>query len=252
MDIEGIHIFIVPTFTAVPSRGVKQNTEENINASGIPAINNRTSFILHSLPNNPENNNHEGYLQEEMLTALLNNVKENRWLFLLGTSGSGKTRSLYELLCKTFGIYISLSARNGSKNLGSQDMDISIHYNRNFTPKQWLLMQLLPIQISGEDFWIGISRIFRELRLEDQDGLINTFVKKFQTLIPKQEKLPIVIDESQVAINKHEKHFSTTIANGPLRPFFAILLQAVLRLSTEKLCLVLSGTGMSFYESHES
>ncbi|CAB5319499.1 unnamed protein product [Rhizophagus irregularis] len=163
--------------------------------------------------------------------------------------GSGKPRSLYELLCKTFGIYISLSAGNGSKNLGSQDMDISIHYNRNFTPKQWLLMQLLPIQISGEDFWIGISRIFRELRLEDQDGLINTFVKKFQTLIPKQEKLPIVIDESQVAINKHEKHFSTTIANGPLRPFFAILLQAVLRLSTEKLCLVLSGTGMSFYDN---
>ncbi|CAB4492432.1 uncharacterized protein OCT59_024905 [Rhizophagus irregularis] len=40
--------------------------------------------------------------------------------------GSGKTRSLYELLCKTFGIYISLSAGNGSKNLGSQDMDISI------------------------------------------------------------------------------------------------------------------------------
>ena len=61
--------------------------EEDINASGVPAINNRPSFILHSLPNNPENNDHEGYLQEEKLTALLNNVMENPWLFLLGTSG---------------------------------------------------------------------------------------------------------------------------------------------------------------------
>src|SRR5437764_14684483 len=76
-------------------------------------------------------------------------------------------------------------------------------YNRSFTPKQWLLMQLLPIQISGEDFWIVISRVFRELKQEDQDKLINTFVKKFKTLT-SQQKLPIVIDESQLAINKHE------------------------------------------------
>ena len=132
----------------------------------------------------------------------------NDFFFFFG-SRSGKTRSLFELLCRTFGIYLSLSAGNGSRNLGSQDMDISISdlgqyltvndpdkntlialrftramllgrlfilnklldshnqdSNRNFTPKQWLLMQLLPIQISGKDFWIGISRVFRELGLE--------------------------------------------------------------------------------------
>ncbi|CAG8549154.1 802_t:CDS:2 [Funneliformis mosseae] len=37
-----------------------------------------------------------------------------------------------------------------------------------------------------------------------------------------------------------------TLANGPLRPFFAILLRTVLNLNVEKLCLILSGTGMSF------
>jgi hypothetical protein len=43
-------------------------------------------------------------------------------------SRSGKTRSLYELLCRTYGIYFSLNTGNGSKNnkLGSQDMDITI------------------------------------------------------------------------------------------------------------------------------
>ncbi|CAG8655055.1 7622_t:CDS:2 [Funneliformis caledonium] len=37
-----------------------------------------------------------------------------------------------------------------------------------------------------------------------------------------------------------------TLANGTLRPFFAILLRKVLNLNVEKLCLILSGTGMSF------
>jgi hypothetical protein len=205
-------------------------------------------------------------------------------------SRSGKTRSLFELLCRTFGIYFSLDAGNGSRNLGSQDMDISIRdlgqyltanypvkntlialkftramllgrlfilnklldfynqdVNRNFTPKQWLLMQLLPTRITElEDFWTTISRIFRKLKLEDQDELINTFTAKFKTLT-SQEKLPIVIDESQIAINTYKEIFSSPQTEGQLRPFFSILLRAVLELTTWNfLCLVLSGTGMSF------
>src|ERR1043166_2836349 len=115
---------------------------------------------------------------------------------------SGKTRSLYELFCRTYGIYFSLNTEN---NFGSQDMDktiddlgfklvpnkpqensnIALIYTRaillsrlfiltkllefhssnstNFTPKQWLLMQLLPLQIHDEDFWISIASDFRNL-----------------------------------------------------------------------------------------
>jgi hypothetical protein len=85
--------------------------------------------------------------------------------------------------------------------------------NRNFTPNQWLLMQLLPTRISGQDFWISISRVFRELKQEDQDKLINTFIAKFETLT-LQKKLPIVVDESQIAINKYKELFSTTQNDG--------------------------------------
>src|SRR3954447_9790855 len=110
--------------------------------------------------------------------------------FFFFCSKFGKTLFLFELFCGTFGIYLLLSAGNGSRNLGSQDMDISISdlgqyltvndpdkntlialrftramllgrlfilnklldfhnqdANRNFTPKQWLLMQLLPTRI---------------------------------------------------------------------------------------------------------
>ena len=46
------------------------------------------------------------------------------FLFFSG-SRSGKTRSLYELLYKTFEIYLSLGAGNGFRNLGSHDMEKS-------------------------------------------------------------------------------------------------------------------------------
>jgi hypothetical protein len=63
--------------------------EENINASGVPAINNSPSFILHSLPDisDFDNNGHDGYLHKEMLSALLDKVMSSSWLFLMGTSG---------------------------------------------------------------------------------------------------------------------------------------------------------------------
>ena len=63
--------------------------KESINASGIPAINNRPLFILHSLPDisDFDNNGHDGYLHKGMLSALLDKVMSSSWLFLMGTSG---------------------------------------------------------------------------------------------------------------------------------------------------------------------
>ena len=58
--------------------------KDSINESGIPVVNNEPKFILHSLP---DSDDEQGYLDKEMLTALFNDVMENPWLFLLGTSG---------------------------------------------------------------------------------------------------------------------------------------------------------------------
>lgn len=52
---------------------------------------------------------------------------EGKWMtsffFPFFCSRSGKTRSLYELLCRAYGIYFSLNTEN---NLGSRDMDTAI------------------------------------------------------------------------------------------------------------------------------
>ena len=178
-----------------------------------------------------------------------------------------------------------MSAGNGFRNLGSHDMDKSkdelkkyltddpeenercalkftraillsrlfilskvLRHKSNITPRHWLLIQLLPIQVTKEDFWVPISRVFRGLEEEVQDELISEFINNLQPLIPipqQAERLPIVIDEAQTAISLYKDRFSSS-QPGQLRPFFAILLRTVLNLSTGKLCLVLSGTGMNF------
>ncbi|CAG8474067.1 7135_t:CDS:10 [Funneliformis mosseae] len=190
-----------------------------------------------------DNNSHEGYLHKNMLSALFKKVMGNPWLFLMGTSGYFVEH-----------MELSLNAGNGSKNLGSQDMDISItdlgeyltandpekntrtalkftramllgrlfiHKQRNFTPKNWLILQLLPRKFDGNDFWVTISRVFRQLSSEDQDVLVVEFIKKFKTLIPQQKQLPMqLMNHKQPSL--------------------------ILQLSAGNLCLVRSGTGMSF------
>ncbi|CAJ0832875.1 6123_t:CDS:2, partial [Entrophospora sp. SA101] len=88
-------------------------------------INGRPLFILHLLP---DSGNQQGYIPKDILSNLIDKAMGQCWLFLMGTSGSGKTHSLYGLLCRTYGIYFSLNNENGSKNnnLGSQDMDVAI------------------------------------------------------------------------------------------------------------------------------
>ncbi|CAG8810590.1 31047_t:CDS:2, partial [Racocetra persica] len=205
---------------------------ENINIAKIPTIKKKSMFILHSLPDfDNDQLIIEGYVQKEKLLELRNKVMNNSWFFLIGTSGSGKTRSLFELFCQIYGIYFTINAENGLKmNLGSKDLDIAINelenyltinhekntrvalrftramilgrlfilnklleIHSNFTPKQWLLMQLLPCT---NQFWISISYIFRNLKEEDQNILITDFTEKFKNLIHTQEHLPIAIDES--------------------------------------------------------
>ncbi|CAB4426183.1 unnamed protein product [Rhizophagus irregularis] len=128
-----LHIFIVPHCSnsnkPLPNRSKPLKThpdrstnerkvsdhifKDSINASGIPVIKRKPSFLLHSLPNS---DNKKGYIPEKMLSVLLKKVMTQRWLFLMGTSGSGKTRSLYELFCSTYGIYFSLNTEYGSEN----------------------------------------------------------------------------------------------------------------------------------------
>ncbi|GET03476.1 hypothetical protein RCL_jg22443.t1 [Rhizophagus clarus] len=85
---------------------------KKINASGILVIDERPSFILHSLPT-----------FQTIMPMKATSMKKCslRYLIMLRKILvlDLENHSLYELLCRKFRIYLSLSAGNGSKNLES-------------------------------------------------------------------------------------------------------------------------------------
>ena len=155
---------------------------DTINAQRIPVIhdNQQPWFVLHDLPER----NGVGYVTRKKLEQLVEKVDNKGWVILLGTSGAGKTRSVFELLCDRFGVYLTpIPPQQNVMNLGSRDLYTAIdkidrQKNRNrpiwnsdmaltmtravlagrlfvlhkllalrndkFTPKMWLHMQVVP------------------------------------------------------------------------------------------------------------
>ena len=153
-----------------------------INAQNIPVIgdNKQLFFVLHGLPER----GHNGFVSREKLEQLAEKTDKDEWMILLGTSGAGKTRSVFEMLCGRFGVYITMvPGQQHVTNLGSRDLfeaidevkklkkrnrptwnsDMALTMTRavlvgrlfvlhkllelrndNFTPKTWLLMQNIP------------------------------------------------------------------------------------------------------------
>ncbi|CAG8442052.1 1443_t:CDS:10, partial [Funneliformis caledonium] len=167
-----------------------------------------------------DNNSHEGYLHKNMLSALFKKVIGNPWLFLMGNSG-------------TYGIYFSLNAGNGFRNLRSQDMNISItdlgkyltandpkkytqfHKQRNFTLKNWLILQLLSRKLDGDDFWITISCQKQLLIAIDES----------QAIIINAGNLCLVLSETGMSFDDIKLHAASTIAksgDATFRNFFSI------------------------------
>ncbi|GES83135.1 hypothetical protein GLOIN_2v1737263 [Rhizophagus clarus] len=209
-------------------------------------------------PTTDSDDDEQGYIPEDTLFNLSEKATNKCWLFLMGTSGSGKPRSLYELLCKKYGIYFLLNIVNGSNNLGSKDKDITmidlgfklvpnepqennniaLRYTRAILlSRLFILTKLLEFHIDNKFINITPNNQLLSLQIYDKDDFC---------FVPGQKKLPIVTDESQTTIRKYKNIFPPTDLNNQTLLFFVILLQTALHLSTMKLCLILLGTGMSF------
>jgi len=247
-----------------------------INAARIPTEdgNKSAALILHGLPEADG----KGYVDEDTIKRMTEAMAKREWFMLIGTSGAGKTRSIYELLCRTYGIYLTLHAGKKYGNMGSRDLDIASDNlklsredpKRNskialsrvravlaarlfvlqkllpyLTPKKWLLIQLLPgcIGLTSSDFWVDLWTVFVDSRGSDLKRYINETTTAILARV-QQPQLPVAIDEAQAAISLHANLFHATRESIHMRSFFAILLRAVLELSNSGLRAILSGTGL--------
>lgn len=195
---------------------------------------------------------------------------------------AGKTRSLYELFCLVYGVFFTFDTGVSSKNMGSRDLDRASDcmplkknqpaenseeallrtrsvlagrlfilkmllqtYPGQFTPKTWLLIQLLPerVELEPADFWVKLSEDFRNSNTSNLRDYIVNMIQSIQSLT-KQKRVPIAFDEAQVSIDMHAHLFYSTMASHKMRSFFAILLRTATEISENNTCTILSGTGL--------
>jgi hypothetical protein len=185
-----------------------QPSSRNLNTDRIKAkvpmtLSGTPSLLLFNLPGNPA----EPYEPLTKAHTALREAREatqtNNMMIMLGTSGSGKTRTCYEMLCYTWGIYfiaMNHSVEGGSSDIASLEVHLSpkmtgdlaqnrehaehaircailarlliLHYchsaSATFTPQRWLLLQVAQKTFAALYRYEG--DLFRKLTLRLADA----------------------------------------------------------------------------------
>eukprot|EP01088_Endostelium_zonatum_P019028 TRINITY_DN636_c2_g1_i9.p1 TRINITY_DN636_c2_g1~~TRINITY_DN636_c2_g1_i9.p1 ORF type:complete len:841 (-),score=76.97 TRINITY_DN636_c2_g1_i9:93-2615(-) len=230
----------------------------------IPVIKGKPSLLLHSLSNKCEFTKTTGEVLSyyERCNA---DPSIGKITLLLGVSGCSKTRTCYEALCHERGIYLTSSTNlNGGWMdlegiidridellVSKSDIDVeqcASHYLRCLllsrlvvlecckTMDNFELLLYQTLRANGEDF----MNLWEQLALCGDDDVGKVIREKLKVV---ERDVMLVIDESQVLMNKGRDRFSS--ANNPEirnRSLFTCLVRSWSRY--KKLHLVISGTGL--------
>jgi hypothetical protein len=102
----------------VPPSDLDQNTRSHLERLKLPVLSQGSTFpslLLHNL----ENAHHDPGFSDRL--SNLFNVNRSRLSFLCNTSGSGKTRTIFQGLCQNWGLYFT--ARTAPDDIGSTDLE---------------------------------------------------------------------------------------------------------------------------------
>nr|CAG8542801.1 15266_t:CDS:2 [Entrophospora candida] len=247
----------------------------SINAANIPThpITGRLLFLLHNLPQINKNGEtcNGGFISD--IQSFEEKAMKMPWFISLGTSGSGKTRIIFELLCRQYvdnpgsmdldsvveDMWSELK-ENGNKSNRStafqyighilaarmfflqQFLKMSNECNQFFVPQHWLILQVIPSVIkltassgNGEvtDFWLTVSKMFQ---------------KNWKCY---QKRIPIIFDEAQVALGTYQNVFSfaTSFTQNDGRSLYSCFLKTTSYYFIQDItCTIMTGTGMQLEE----
>ncbi|KAL5521779.1 hypothetical protein ACEPAF_2527 [Sanghuangporus sanghuang] len=134
-----------------PPPGVDDETTKFIKKLGVPKIDDKPVLLLHNLGN------------DIVDSTLVNGLFTKSSSFLVNTSGSGKTRLLFEGLTRYWGFYFTTIVNDENHGLGSVDMMDTIEKfiprSRRFTNNPATL------NIEGQDAAFSINRYIAERRV---------------------------------------------------------------------------------------
>jgi hypothetical protein len=206
---------------------------------------------------------------------------------IIGTSGTGKTIRAFSFLSKNFGFYFSC-AEPSLTNFGSSDMHffieslrsagritrdskdrnyefvkrymrcivlarllILVYFRRtvkNFTPEQWLVLQLFPPKVSKIDIFQKTVRTLRQLSKDALDKLYEIYAKEikfnghtytYADLFSLEGPFPAFLDESQMLRNLYPFLFNL---NNP-RSLYSAVCRSICDEARISLCTI--GTGLA-------
>ncbi|CAB5378224.1 unnamed protein product [Rhizophagus irregularis] len=156
----------------------------------------------------PTINGNDGLTDTTVLEDL-SQIKEI--MIVLGTSGSGKTRTLIELLCKKYGIYFTGLVK---ENPGSGDL---------------------------RDIFETITLEFRKVPEYFLDVEIRKLISNILAIV-NQETLPVILDEAQELIDRFQNKFTSTTDKDKSRPLYSLVIRAF---TISGICVIPSGTGLT-------
>ncbi|KAJ3383880.1 hypothetical protein HDU92_003898 [Lobulomyces angularis] len=165
---------------------------------------------------------------------------KNRVTFILGSSGCGKTRSIFEYLYQHYGIFLTYK-NSGTQLPGSRDLNYIIERIQQFnnrdvyenqkylahlvkclvaaclyvfkkiyesdkiTKETWLFIQLFPKRYSNTDeYFETIIQIFRHFKFQDLEATLNGLIEYFKKV---SGNIPIFLDEAQALIDTEFHRF---------------------------------------------
>jgi hypothetical protein len=212
-------------------------------------------------------------------SGLLNFLRNKDIVAIIGTSGCGKTRSIYELLCSCYGLFftcegdtVPLSGGSDFKYLmdclekhiqvGSHEDNFAylqrflksiivakllvfkyLYQNSiKMTPKLWLLIQL---KLQSAE----LVRIVRQYEEEDLQRQLLDLVRFMRNrnieLDPELDmKIPLFMDEAQLTVEKFSSSFVSSHDKNNTRPLYSAMLTVFSSRTESSFTTITSGTGL--------
>ncbi|CAB4442739.1 unnamed protein product [Rhizophagus irregularis] len=198
-----------------------------------PKYKQRPLLLMNDLPTI---NGNDGLTDTTVLEDL-SQIKEI--MIVMGTSGSGKTRTLIELLCKKYGIYFtglikeSLPKNDIYATRYSKCLLFARIYTLNYilenygkiNPCNWAILQLCPTVFFDYDIFEEITSEFRKISEQYLDENLRKLIRNISLLV-NQKRLPS----------------TSTTDKDKSRPLYSLVIRAF---TISGICVIPSGTGLT-------
>ncbi|KAJ3117058.1 hypothetical protein HK098_006368 [Nowakowskiella sp. JEL0407] len=206
---------------------------------------------------------------------LLQKCLSNQITVILGTSGCGKTRSIFDVLSLVYGLYFTSKEMNtpGATDLNYARLCMEEHFHRDFpkeneefvdrfvkslvgarlavlffchsngvrlTQEEWLIVQL------RFDFE-PIVKEFRQLEKDDLKKEVNRLVNFARSLNGERNRyIPVFIDEAQLLVSKNDGCFLSSTNQKTKSLYYAF---AVAVTKIKSCSFIACGTGLRLSEA---